>query len=134
MDEPKFHLEWRIGTPVLLQRLRGYWKADDIKDYRAALQVAINQRPAPTWFKISDVRGFKTQQEEIDSDRVANARYEFASGLVAMVVLHSSDVAQMQRRRIHDHSAEGHLFHYVTTDIEAETVLAQLMRDLGTTP
>ena len=55
MDEPKFHLEWRIGTPVLLQRLRGYWKADDIKDYRAALQAAISQRPAPKWFKISHV-------------------------------------------------------------------------------
>lgn len=63
-------------------------------------------------------------------ERVANARYEFDSGLVTMVVIHDDDVAHMQRRRIDDASPEGHRFRYVRTDEGAEAVLRELATEL----
>lgn len=82
--EAKYTLEWREHDPVLLQRLRGFWSPADFDEYRAALHTAIDNRPAPTWLKISDVRGFKAQQTGTDAERVANARFEFDSGLATM--------------------------------------------------
>lgn len=128
--EPKYLLEWRKREPVLLQRLRGFWSPADFEEYRTALHSALSNRPAGSWLKISDVRGFKAQQATTDDERVANARFEFDSGLTTMVVIHDDDIAQMQRRRIHDASEDGHKFRYVKTDEEADALVGQLLAEL----
>ena len=106
-----FNIEWLPGG-VLLQQRSGMLTVEQARDYVAAVELAVAQRPSP-WGVVVDTRDATAQSEEVQSIIQHLVSFVASHDVTRVALVSNSVVTGLQQRRLtfgqgmHDPSAVG---------------------------